>query len=249
MFSEKKWSSPVVTRGGGHAKASASSLAFPRFSTSQKCGYSLTTASNSVTTCPGATTKRFARERASSQCLPDRLRRSPHPRFQHSHLNPAASWPRSIHLAFRSLRSRHRSSLRAIRSSRDMQGSARPRCPAPGFQALRSESVPSPALEKGVKNRKVPCPPFAGGVASSSVHSRVPHVSGIKPAEPPQRTGRPWTRRLALAPSPCRSWAFYCQPETFPEASACMESSAVRTLRGRCRSTGGTWHPEHSFGW
>ena len=175
MFSEKKWSSPGVTRGGGHAKASASSPAFPRFSTSQKSGYSLTTASNSVTTCPGATTKRFARERASSQCLPDRLRRSPHPRFQHSHLNPAASWPRSIHLAFRSLRSRAQVKKKKKKKKKKKN---------------RSESDPSPALEKSVKNRKVPCPPFTGGVALSSVHSRVPHVSGIKPAEPPQRTGR-----------------------------------------------------------
>ena len=70
-----------------------------------------TTDSTSLATCPGATAKRFPRERTSRHSRPDSRSRSMQSARQHSHRNPATGWPLSIHFALRSLRWRHHDSL------------------------------------------------------------------------------------------------------------------------------------------
>src|SRR5215211_1672330 len=72
-------------REGGYSSFSTISSASPRFSTSQKSGYSLTTTSTSDATWPDATTKRSDRERASSQCSGESGNREPQCIVTHSH--------------------------------------------------------------------------------------------------------------------------------------------------------------------
>jgi hypothetical protein len=105
--------------GDSYSVSSAISSALPRFSTSQKSGYSLTITSRSRARCPGATAKRSGRERSSSQCSGESRNRAPQCSVTHSQRNPAVGRPCLIQSALRSLRSRHSASLYARRSSRD----------------------------------------------------------------------------------------------------------------------------------
>ena len=72
--------------------------------------------------CPGTTANRFDWERTSCHSRLDSWTRSPQSTCQHSHRKPATTRPPSIHSAFRSLRSREKASLNAMRASLDPSG-------------------------------------------------------------------------------------------------------------------------------
>jgi hypothetical protein len=130
------------------------SFASPCLSTSQKSGYSSTTTSTSPATCPGATAKRFDRERASSHSLWDSDSQEPQFKTPHSHRKPAVGRPLLIDKALRSLSSRYQASLNAMRRSRELKGRdsfTRPRLEADGD---RCASYRLPALCDHTKGEK-----------------------------------------------------------------------------------------------
>ena len=115
----------------------------------------MTTVSYRESAWPGATAKRFARERASRQSVPDSGIRTPQSSRQHSQRKPAAIWPPAIHCSLRSLRSRHQSSLCATRSSREFGGWEGSAKTGQAYRRQARRSTPRRGHASGIHRRAV----------------------------------------------------------------------------------------------